>query len=583
MNTVKSISRTILDGFDRHYRLFRDISARATDHFERRDWDAHSRDNSERIRMYDQRVNETVETLITEFPEAAVNTDIWPEVKLAYVGLLLDHLQVECAETFYNSVACHVLHRRYYRNKYIFWRPTLNTDHLEGTLETYHCYYPPAEGLRRCLLRILTDPGFRLPFENLRRDVRYLEQALQDSHPRHWKELPSYQLQVLTAPFFRNKGAYLVGREINADRVRPFIIPLLQNARGELYADTLLMRRKEASILFSFTRSYFMADMEVPSAFVSFLVSIMPTKSRVDLYATLGLQKHAKTLFYRVMQHHLLHSRDNYQVAPGIPGTVMLVFTLPSFPYVLKIIRDRFEPPKSTNRDHVRERYTLVKFHDRVGRMADTLEYSNVAIPLNRIEPALLEELKAKVASSIELDADQLVIRHCYIERRMTPLNEYLAQAAPEKRKKVINDYASAIRDLAGANIFPGDMMQKNFGVTRLERVVFYDYDEIDYMTECNFRRLPQTNDYFDDLSEQPVYSIQVHYFFPESFPAFFCPNPEQRAVFMRDNADLVGTEFWRETQASIREGRQGNVYPYPLKQRFSHRYGGRPDPLLEN
>jgi isocitrate dehydrogenase kinase/phosphatase len=165
----------------------------------------------------------------------------------------------------------------------------------------------------------------------------------------------------------------------------------------------------------------------------------------------------------------------------------------------------------------------------------------------------------------------------------MTPLNEYLAQAAPEKRKKVINDYASAIRDLAGANIFPGDMMQKNFGVTRLERVVFYDYDEIDYMTECNFRRLPQTNDYFDDLSEQPVYSIQDHDVFPESFPAFFCPNPEQREVFMRDNADLVGTEFWRETQASIREGRQGNVYPYPLKQRFSHRYGGRPAPLLEN
>jgi isocitrate dehydrogenase kinase/phosphatase len=225
-----------------------------------------------------------------------------------------------------------------------------------------------------------------------------------------------------------------------------------------------------------------------------------------------------------------------------------------------------------TNRDHVRQRYTLVKFHDRVGRMADTLEYSNVAIPLSRIEPGLMRELEATVQSSIEKDDEHLVIRHCYIERRMTPLNEYLAQAPPEKREKVINDYAMAIRNLAGANIFPGDMMQKNFGVTRLERVVFYDYDEIDYMTDCNFRRLPETDDYFDDLASEPVYSVQDNDVFPETFAAFFFPNPEQRAIFMKKNADLIDPEFWRETQRIIREGRRGDVFPYPEKIRFSRR-----------
>jgi isocitrate dehydrogenase kinase/phosphatase len=573
MSDASAIAQIILQGFDRHYRLFREISARAREHFQACDWEAQSQDSAERIRMYEKRVNETVNVLQERFPEAADNNELWPEIKLAYIGLLLDHLQVECAETFYNSVACRVLHRRYYRNEYIFWRPTLNTDHLEGSRETYHCYYPPAKGLRRCLLRILTSQGLELPFENLRRDVRYLEWALGKAHPRHWKAMPSYQLQMLTSPFFRNKAAYLVGREINADQARPFIIPLLQNERGALYVDTLLTRRKDASILFSFTRAYFMTDMEVPSAFVSFLISIMPTKSSVDLYAILGLQKHAKTLFYRVMQHHLTHSRDDFKVAPGIPGTVMLVFTLPSFPYVLKIIKDKFEPPKVTNRDHVRKRYTLVKFHDRVGRMADTLEYSNVAIPLDRIEPDLMHQLEATVGSSIEKDDDHLVIRHCYIERRMTPLNEYLAQAPPEKREKVINDYAMAIRNLAGANIFPGDMMQKNFGVTRLERVVFYDYDEIDYMTDCNFRWLPPTDDYFDDLAPEPVYSVRDNDVFPETFAAFFFPNPEQRAIFMKKNADLVDPEFWRKTQRIIREGRRSDVFPYPAKMRFSQRF----------
>lgn len=572
MTEIQAIARTILDGFDKHYRLFREISAGARKHFENRDWEGLGRDSSRRILMYEQRVTEAVEALQHKFPRAATDNEIWPEIKLAYVGLLLDHLQAECAETFYNSVACRVLHRRYYSNDYIFWRPTLNTDHLEGSKETYHCYYPPAEGLRRCLLKILTDQGLKQPFENLRGDVRRLERALQKAHPRHWKAMPSYQLQMLTSPFYRNKAAYLVGREINAERSRPFIIPILQNDDGELYVDTLLTRRKEASILFSFTRAYFMTDMEVPSAYVSFLLSIMPTKSRVDLYAILGLQKQAKTLFYRVMQHHLSHSRDDFKIAPGIPGTVMLVFTLPSFPYVIKIIKDRFEPPKVTNREHVRERYTLVKFHDRVGRMADTLEYSNVAIPLGRIDPSLMRELEATVEGSIEKDGDHLVIRHCYIERRMTPLNEYLAAAPMDKRKKVIDDFAAAIRDLAGANIFPGDMMQKNFGVTRLERVVFYDYDEIDYMTDCNFRNLPPTDSYFDDLADEPVYSVQEHDVFPETFANFFCPNPAQRSLFMSKNADLVEPGFWRETQQKIRDGKRPDVYPYPAKVRFRRR-----------
>jgi isocitrate dehydrogenase kinase/phosphatase len=276
------------------------------------------------------------------------------------------------------------------------------------------------------------------------------------------------------------------------------------------------------------------------------------------------------------MQHHLKHSRDNFQIAPGIPGTVMLVFTLPSFPFVLKIIKDRFDPPKVTNREHVKERYTLVKFHDRVGRMADTLEYSNVAIPLHRIDPSLLQELNEGVAGSIEIDGDMLVISHCYIERRMAPLNEYLAHASPGKCKRAINDYAAAIRELASANIFPGDMMQKNFGVTRLNRVVFYDYDEISYMTECNFRRLPQSGDYFDDLAEEPVYSIQENDVFPETFAAFFFPNPKQRKIFMRRNSDLVDPAFWQRTQRQITSGRRTDVFPYPEKFRFGRRDVGK-------
>jgi isocitrate dehydrogenase kinase/phosphatase len=312
-----------------------------------------------------------------------------------------------------------------------------------------------------------------------------------------------------------------------------------------------------------------MVDMEVPSAYVSFLRSIMPAKSLVDLYAMLGLQKHAKTLFYRELHHHLAHSRDNFSIAPGIKGTVMLVFTLPSFPFVFKVIRDHFDPPKKMTRSQVREKYLLVKFHDRVGRLADTLEYSNVAIPLERIDARLMDELHKLAASSIERDGANLVIRHVYIERRMTPLNEYLAQARNKQRRVAIDDYGNAIRDLAGANIFPGDMMHKNFGVTRHHRVVFYDYDEIAYMTECNFRRIPPASGIEDEMSTEPWYSVQENDVFPETFGSFFFPDPEARQLFYRKHHELVTADYWINTRQTIIEGGQQDVFPYPQKRRF--------------
>jgi len=571
LGIIEDVARTILDGFNRHYELFRQFSSQARVHFEQTDWKSGREDQAERIRGYDRRVSETVEKLLNAFPAASSNDSMWPTIKLQYITLLLDHRQPECAETFYNSVACRVLHRRYYRNDYIFWRPTINTEHLEGSGKTYRSYYPEVDGLHRSLLEMLTDFGLLNRFENLRRDVRNLEQALIAQRGRNWKAQPNLQLQALGSVFYRNKAAYIVGRQVNGTELLPLIIPLLKNEQGMIFVDALLMKAMDVSVLFSFSRAYFMVDMEIPSAYVSFLRSIMPAKSLVDLYAMLGLQKHAKTLFYRELHHHLAHSRDNFIIAPGIKGTVMLVFTLPSFPFVFKLIRDRFDPPKKMTRSQVREKYLLVKFHDRVGRLADTLEYSNVAIPLDRIDDRLMDELQKLASSSIERDGTHLVIKHVYIERRMTPLNEYLAQAREKQRRMAIDDYGNAIRDLAGANIFPGDMMHKNFGVTRHRRVVFYDYDEIVYMTECNFRKIPPANGIQDEMSIEPWYSVQENDVFPETFGAFFFPDPQARQLFYRKHRELVTAEYWINTRQTIIEGGQQDVFPYPAKRRFGN------------
>lgn len=568
----KAVANTILEGFDKHYRLFREISAQAHRHFLQADWEAAKQAAISRIQMYDQRVEEAVRAVLERFPDAAKDEELWRQIKPIYIGLLYNHKQPELAETFYNSVACRVLHRRYYSNDFIFYRPAISTEHIEGEVPTYRSYYPSMGRRRRLLLKLITDFRFGQRFENLRRDLRYLLIALAPHIPQSNQLQPNFQIQLLSSPFYRNKAAYLVGRIINGHREQPFVIPVLQNEQRELYIDTILFDSEDLSTLFSFARAYFMVDMEVPSAYVDFLSAILPRKPRAELYTLLGLQKQGKTMFFRDLQHHLKHSTDAFTIAPGIKGMVMLVFTLPSFPYVFKIIKDVFEPPKEPNRQLVKDKYLLVKYHDRVGRLADTLEYSDVAFPLARIDPELLTELQTKAASSIELEGDYLIIRHLYIERRLTPLNLYLKDADEARRRAVIREYGNAIRELAGANIFPGDMLLKNFGVTRGGRVVFYDYDEICYMTECNFRRIPPPSSLEDEMLDHAWYSVGESDVFPEQFLNFAFPVERDRRLFLLYHQALIDPEFWLATQRSIEQGQQSDVFPYPEAMRFCQR-----------
>ena len=296
-----------------------------------------------------------------------------------------------------------MLHRRYYRNEFIFWRPAVATEHLEGEAPSYRCFYLK-DGLRSSLFSIARSLALANPWEDLRRDVRNVVRALREHFPRPARAQPDLQIQVMASLFFRNKAAYIIGRVINAHRELPFAVPVLQNERGDLYLDTLLVGEDQLLVLFSFARTYFFVDMEVPAAYISFLRWLMPRKPRCELYMSVGLAKQGKTLFYRDLHYHLKHSTDRFVVAPGIKGMVMLVFTLPSFPYVFKVIRDRFAPPKEIDRQTVIDKYLMVKLHDRVGRMADTLEYSLVALPLDRFDPNLIAELKSECAATVELE-----------------------------------------------------------------------------------------------------------------------------------------------------------------------------------
>jgi len=583
-----AIAQAILEGFDRHYRLFRYVAQQAKSRYESGAWRRMQESARSRIDFYDQRANEAVSRVRAEFDLDALpdgeRDALWAAVKSNYVRLLAEHRQPECAETFFNSVCTKLLARDYFRNEFLFVRPGVATDYMDSDPPSYRSYYPGAgegkTGLRATLRQIIIDFGLACPFVDVERDIRRVIRAVCEAHrsreafARPWHAEPDCQIQVLSSLFFRNKGAYIVGRLINGTRLTPIAVPLLRDERGRVYIDTVILTTDLLATLFSFTRAYFLVDMEAPSAYVDFLHTMLPHKPASELYTMVGLQKQGKTLFYRDFLHHLRHSTDKFVIAPGIKGLVMSVFTLPSYPYVFKMIKDVIPHPKETDREQIKGKYQLVKMHDRVGRMADTWEYSQVALPRARFHPELIRELLQMCPSQLELDAHTVVLKHVYIERRMTPLNIYLQHATDAELDAAIRGYGQAIKDLAAANIFPGDMLYKNFGVTRLGRIVFYDYDEIEYMTDCNFRRIPQAPDEEAEMSDEVWYRVEKGDVFPENWMPFLLGDPRIRAALMKYHADLFTAEFWQARKERIRHGQLEDVFPYPPEKRFASRFG---------
>jgi len=572
-NTALAIAQALIDGFNRHYRIFSETSRSAKQRFEQADWQGELRAVRERVQFYDDRVNETVMRMHAEFHADRIDDRTWQQAKLLYIGFLINHKQPELAETFFNSVCCKILHRTYFHNDYIFARPAISTEYIQSYPPTYSSYYPHEGGMRASVKRIIEDFAWQVPFEDLDRDVDHILRTV-EAHLGEWpaREVNS-QIQVLYSPFYRNKAAYIIGKAINGYVETPFAVVVRHNPEGRLYIDTILLEPWRISLLFSLSRAYFLVDMEVPSGYVHFLRSIMPNKPRSELYTMLGLGKQGKTMFFRDLIAHLLHSNDQFIVAPGIRGMVMAVFTLPSYPYVFKIIKDQRAIQKEMDRATVKRKYQMVKQVDRVGRMADTLEFSDVALPRHRFHPDLVAELRDVCSESVEEEGDTIVIKHLYIERRLTPLNLFLEKADAAQTDHAVQEYGSAIREMAQANIFPGDMLWKNFGVTRYGRVVFYDYDEIEFMTDCNFRRIPPAPNEDIEMSGEVWYSVARNDVFPEEFGTFLLGLPKVRQAFMKYHPDLLDAAFWQETQRKIREGYVEDFFPYPQRLRFRQLY----------
>lgn len=564
--------QTILQGFDAQYGRFLEVTSGAQQRFEQADWHAVQQAMKNRIHLYDHHVGLVVEQLRCITNGQSTDAAFLLRVKEHYTRLLPDYPRFEIAESFFNSVYCRLFDHRSLTPERLFIFSSQPERRFRTIPRPLAKDFHPDHGWESLLMRVISDLPLRLRWQNKSRDIHYIIRHLTETLGTD--NLAESHLQVANELFYRNKAAWLVGKLITPSGTLPFLLPIHQTDDGELFIDTCLTTTAEASIVFGFARSYFMVYAPLPAALVEWLREILPGKTTAELYMAIGCQKHAKTESYREYLVYLQGCNEQFIEAPGIRGMVMLVFTLPGFDRVFKVIKDRFAPQKEMSAAHVRACYQLVKEHDRVGRMADTQEFENFVLEKRHISPALMELLLQEAAEKITDLGEQIVIRHLYIERRMVPLNIWLEQVEGQQLRDAIEEYGNAIRQLAAANIFPGDMLFKNFGVTRHGRVVFYDYDEICYMTEVNFRDIPPPRYPEDELASEPWYSVSPGDVFPEEFRHWLCADPRIGPLFEEMHADLFRADYWRALQNRIREGHVEDVYAYRRRQRFSVRYG---------
>jgi len=558
---VQDCAQTLVDIFADYNSEFRAVTRRAGQRFESRDWRAAQRDAVERIELYDKYVANTVETMRKRLGDEVHERAVWSAIRRRFAELIDPLPDNGFPKTFFSSVTRKTFDTTGVDPAVEF--VALDLDPLASvTTQVETKVYVNRGSVELLVEELLADFRFRTPYRDFERSVKMVGDELKASLESGGERRTIERLEVIKEVFYQMTRAYLVGRVEGRGWTLPFVVALRNQESGVL-VDAIMLEESTVSVLFSFTRSYFHVDLAHVGEVVKFLKSILPRKPVTELYTVLGRAKQGKTERYRELFRHLQLSDDQFMLAPGEKGLVMVCFTLPSFDVVFKLIRDEFPVQKNILRQDVLQKYDLVFRHDRAGRLVDAQEFKRLKFPKARFAPDLVEELLSETAATVHEEGDFLVIDHMYIERRMTPLNLYVREATREQAEKAVLDYGQAIRDLAVTNIFPGDLLLKNFGVTRHGRVIFYDYDELCLVTDCRFREVPEPRYEEDEMLADTWYYVADNDVFPETFINFLGFDAHLKEVFLSAHREVLTAEWWRGIQERLREGDVLEVLPY--------------------
>ena len=559
---IAECSQIIYDGFIRYNNYFHRITRRARTRFEQRDWKGHQNDIVDRVDLYEKSVRRIVLALRRTLGSQLTDKNLWHDIRGYFANRLNQVTDNDFIKTFFNSTTRRIFGTEGHdpELEFISSGPT---DDLQLIMSLNIRRYPYWVSLQRIFETILDDFSFRVPYDDINLNATKISKKIKTyTNEKFSKDVEYLRFEFIDSFFYQAARAYLVGKLIHSEGESPIIIAFKNENRG-ISVDAVFLEEKEISLIFGYTRSYYFADPNSVIGTVHFLKSMLPKKPIDELYTVLGRLRQGKTERHRIFTEHLSKTKDKFVHADGEVGLVMIVFTLPSYNLVFKVIRDTFGAPKTISREDVISKYKLVSKHDRAGRLIDTQEFLNLKFPINRFSKELSKELIKNASISVRKENDNLILKRVYVERRVRPLNLYINEYSFEEAARAIIDYGEAIKDLAKTNIFPGDLLLKNFGVTKHNRIIFYDYDEVSLVTDCNFRDIPESNSIEDEMQADTWYYVGEHDIFPEEFIRFLSMNDELKAEFMKYHKDLLTSKYWRRIKNQHLKGQALLVIPY--------------------
>ncbi|MBI1731446.1 MAG: bifunctional isocitrate dehydrogenase kinase/phosphatase [Gammaproteobacteria bacterium] len=558
---VAQSAQLIYEGFVRYNENFGRVTARARKRFETRDWQGVQEDLVGRVELYEKSVRRIVTTLQKNLGPRVNDRRLWNDIRFYYGERVRNIPDAGFTKTFFNSVSRRIFGTVGIDPEVEFVSPAPEEGSAIDALRLRH--YPCWGSLQEIFVTLLREFEFQVPYLHVEHDAERIEREIREYARIFLQDFGDFvRFEFIDAVFFQSARAYLVGRILQQHHVSPIVIAL-ENTGSGVRVDAVLLSDEEVSIVFSYTRSYYFADPNSVVGAVQFLHSILPRKPVDELYTVMGRLRQGKTERYRLFTNHMNSTDEQFVHAAGDRGLVMLVFTLPSYDLVFKVIRDHFGYPKTVKREDVIAKYRMISKHDRGGRLVDTQDFRNLELPVGRFSDALLDELLREATLTVHVQGDQLRFDQCYIERRVRPLNLYIREVNRNEAQAAALDYGQALRDLALNNVFPGDLLLKNFGVTRHRRVVFYDYDEVSLITDCEFRDLPEPPEDEDVMRPEAWYFVGEHDIFPEEFLKFLSMDADLRELFLEVHGELLTAKYWRDIKAMHLAGAAPLVVPY--------------------
>jgi isocitrate dehydrogenase kinase/phosphatase len=568
--SIQSAATWLYDEYHLFYKEFLNILDLAKLAFEKRDFASSIRVSSRRLSLYSISITEIGNRLKLKFPEIHKDIDQWWEVESCYQGLIQGEYDEDIARAYLHS-----LRRKIYQGE---WRPTdysfTEMDSAAGELSAQIVKSIELDGgLTKTVVReILNIPEFTSSYADIDDDSgRILDRVVGNlsRSPRNAQRL--VRVEMINTGFYRNRGAYLVGRLVFEDgRLAPLIIALLNDESG-IYVDAVLTSETYAHNIFSSTLANFHVTSSYYHEVSAVLKSIMPRRPLGLHYSTIGYNHLGKVAVMRELESELVGTGMVLETAVGSKGTVAMGFASQNSAYNLKVIRDKptrqYKWGEFEGLESVIRKYTRVHEINRTGSMLDSIIYYNVRLDRRWFSSDLLTELLSNASMSVSLTGDDVIFKYLIVQIKLTPLTVYLENASEKQAETVIVNLGYCIKNNAAANIFNKDLDARNYGVSAFSMVYLFDYDALEELKEVKIRTNLDREDGEEDIPDW--YFEDGVVFLPEELVSGLCI-PQRRLcdLFARRHANLLTTAYWNEIQQDLLAGTVPRVSVYPDSER---------------